>query len=308
MSEKISFVYFGSGPVAAENLRQLREQFSVEAIITKPTTEQEMRVACPDTPLYCVASKQELDTLIEKHRFSSKVGVLIDFGIIVSRRVIDHFEKGIVNSHFSLLPQWRGADPITFSILSGQDRTGVSLMLLVEAMDEGPILSSGVYELKGDETTPQLTDHLIRLSTDLLQNSLPKYMDGSIQPTSQDDVAQSLAYSASPTYSRKLTKQDGAIDWTKPAEQLAREIRAFAGWPKSRATLGNVDVILTKAITFDGYELNTNIGTPVTPDAKTLLVQCGDGSVLSILKLKPAGKNEMDVQAFLAGYANRLTV
>src|SRR5262249_45964550 len=156
------------------------------------------------------------------------------FGIIVSQKTIDYFPLGIINSHFSLLPQWRGADPITFSILSGQKQTGVSLMLLVAAMDEGPLLSQGVYDIEPDETTPSLTDSLIKLSHALLVDALPRYAAGDITARSQEVVAQMMGIPTEPSYSRKLTKEDGIIDWKKPAEQIEREIRAFADWPKSR--------------------------------------------------------------------------
>src|SRR6202000_1513764 len=98
-------------------------------------------------PLCTAATRRELGTLFVGASFKSNVAVLIDFGIIVSQSVIDFFPNGIINSHFSLLPEWRGADPITFAILSGQKQTGVSLMLVVEAMDEGPLLAVGEIEL-----------------------------------------------------------------------------------------------------------------------------------------------------------------
>ena len=139
-NEKLSLVFFGSGPVAAESLRLLSDDFIIEAVITKPTTRTEMSESSPNTPLFTVEDKASLDKLFNEHKFSSKLGVLIDFGIIISQQVIDFFPYGIVNSHFSLLPALRGADPISFAILEGKEKTGVSLMLLVQAMDEGPIL------------------------------------------------------------------------------------------------------------------------------------------------------------------------
>ena len=178
-------------------------------------------------------------------------------------------------------------------------------MLLVKAMDEGPVISVGVYTFKGDETTPQLTNSLIDLSTALLRDSLEKYMNGTIKPTPQDKVAESLGLDPTPTYSRKLVKEDGLIDWTKPASLLTREVRAYVGWPKSRVRLGSVDVIITKALAVDEDVQNTNIGSIYTDDAKNLFVTCAEGS-MQIIKLKPAGKKEMDIQAFLAGYKHKL--
>lgn len=303
---KISFVFFGSGPVAAENLAQLAEQFEIEAIVTKPTTEQEMHAACPEAPVYCVSNKHELDTLITEKQFTSTVGVLIDFGIIVSQKVIDYFANGIVNSHFSLLPQWRGADPITFSLLSGQERTGVSLMLLVEAMDEGPIIGVGVYDIKNDDTTPLLTQSLIALSTSLLTSYLPKYLEGSITPASQIDVAQSLGMSTEPSYSRKLTKEDGRVDWRKSAVEIEREIRAYAGWPKSFAKLGSVDVVLLQAAATKDYSPDDEVGKiEYLKKDSVLRIACHESSLL-VRTLKPTGKKEMPAQAFVAGYSSRI--
>ncbi|HMT19212.1 MAG TPA: methionyl-tRNA formyltransferase [Candidatus Saccharibacteria bacterium] len=307
-NEQPTFVFFGSGPVAAENLRQLIPYFPVEAVITKPSTLKEMSAICDAlVPVYAVENKQQLDALISEQKFESSVGVLIDFGIIVSTKVISTFPKGIVNSHFSLLPEWRGADPITFSILSGQAKTGVSLMLLVEKMDEGPLLATGTCAIKETDTTPVLTDKLIALSTSLLEKNLAPYVNESLPLQDQTDVAQSQGRSAEPTYSRKLTKADGNIDWSKPAEQIEREIRAFIEWPKSYTKLGDIEVIITQ-----GHAIPTNFGTNAgeieiqDDEAKLLMVQCGEG-YLCIDRIKPAGKKDMDVSAFLAGYKSRLT-
>ena len=308
-NEKTSFVFFGSGPVAAESLRLLAQDFDIEAVVTKPTTLSEMRAVTPDIPVFNVSTKAELDTLIIEKSFTSTVGVLIDFGIIVSQQTINYFPKGIINSHFSLLPELRGADPISFAILEGKQETGVSLMLLVAAMDEGPVLSVGVEPLDGTETSSVLTRRLIALSHALLKDTLPAYVKDEVNPASgvvpkpqpQELHCELLHKKFNPTYTRKLTKQDGLIDWQKPAVQIEREIRAYAEWPKSRTTLGEVDCIITKA------SLSDKNGTPgeLFIDGKQLGVYCSEGALI-LEKLKPAGKKDMDVAGFLAGYKNRL--
>ncbi len=161
---KPSVVFFGTGPVAARSLELLLENFAIEAIVTKPRPAHH-RGSVPvltvaenhSLPTVLVSSKHEASDAVQKANFKSNVGVLIDFGIIVSRDVIDAFPRGIINSHFSLLPEWRGADPITFSLLSGQKKTGVSLMHLVEAMDEGPLLGIGIQEDIDTLTNEELT-------------------------------------------------------------------------------------------------------------------------------------------------------
>lgn len=301
-------VFFGTGPVAAASLELLAQSFEIEAVITKPRP-QHHRGSVPvleaakrlEIPVVEVVNKKSVSEAVEAANFKSRIAVLIDFGIIVEQKAIDAFPLGIVNSHFSLLPQWRGADPITFSILSGQSKTGVSLMLLVEAMDEGPLLAVGEYDLPKDITTPKLTDDLVSLSYALLRDTLPKYIAGEIKSASQEKVASAVGYSPIPSYSRKLSKEDGILDWNKPAEQLEREIRAYAEWPKSRCVLGGHAVIVTKA------HVEAGEGAPgeLWLHDKRLGIYCAKG-VLMLDIVKPAGKGEMPIAAFLNGYGKDL--
>ncbi|MCA9346269.1 methionyl-tRNA formyltransferase [Candidatus Saccharibacteria bacterium] len=301
MNEKISLVFFGSGPVAAESLRLLTNTFNIEAVVTKPTTEQEMSSACAYAPIFTVKNKMELDSLIENTEFNSQLAVLIDFGIIVNQKVIDYFPLGIINSHFSLLPELRGADPISFAILEGKDKTGVSLMLLVEAMDEGPILTFGEEVIEKTDTTPTLTGKLIKLSYSLLDHTIPKYLKGEIVPADQNYISEQFSRYVS--YTRKLAKNDGVIDWNKTAEQINNEVRAFSGWPKSRTNLNGIDCVIIEV-----EPIKESFGNPGTikVSGKDLAIQCGNKTALNIKIIKPAGKKEMTAEAFLAGYAQRL--
>lgn len=300
-----TIVFFGSGPVAAESLRLLQQHCKIEAIVTKPSTELEMKAVSSDTPIYTVSSKSELDNLIQEKTFVSSYGILIDFGIIVSQNVINTFEKGIINSHFSLLPEWRGADPITFSILSGQKTTGVSLMLLVEAMDEGPILAFGLQDITPTTTGPELTKSLIYLSDGLLKTEIPRYVAGTTKLIAQEDISNKmmLDYPNTPTYSRKLTKQDGILDFNKSAKELEAEVRAFIEWPKSRTEIAGKDVVVLKATADDDY--TGDIGTIFKTESKQIGIQTKQGALI-IEELKPAGKNAMPAKSFLAGYGNKL--
>lgn len=301
-------VFFGTGPVAAASLKLLASSFTIEAVITKPRPEHHhgsvpvLEVAEQlELPIVTVANKKETTQKLTEAKFNSRLGVLIDFGIIVEQRAIDCFPLGIVNSHFSLLPQWRGADPITFSILSGQDKTGVSLMLLVEAMDEGPLLAVGEIDIHPSTTTPTLTSQLIDLSDALLKDALPKYASGKLVGSTQEKIAEAVGYSSTPTYSRKLVKEDSILDWNKPADQLEREVRAYAEWPKSRCVLGGHAVIITEASVASGE------GTPgeLWRGDKALGVYTAKG-VLMLERIKPAGKGDMPIASFLNGYSKDL--
>ena len=301
MSETI--VFFGSGPVAAESLKLIARDFKIEAIVTKPSTKHEMSEVVTGATVYVAQTKSELDDLIVTTRFKSQVAVLIDFGIIVSQKVISSFPLGIVNSHFSLLPLWRGADPISFSILNGDAKTGVSLMLIDEGMDTGKILVQKSLAITPDDTTQTLTKKLINLSHELLVSNLPDYISGKLRPRNQPHPNRA-------TYSRKLTKEDGLIDWTKPAAQIEREIRAFIQWPKSRAEIAGKETIITNALVIEDpgkqpIVMNAEKPGTLTVDGKRLLITCGQG-LLEIHRLKPAGKNEMSAESFIAGYGKLL--
>ncbi|GAC1388345.1 MAG: methionyl-tRNA formyltransferase [Candidatus Saccharimonadales bacterium] len=297
-------VFFGSGPVAATSLRLLAQNFTVEAVITKPqpvhhhaifpVLEEAQRLKLP---VITPNNRQALSDVFHTTNFKSRVGVVIDYGFIINNDVFNSFPLGIINSHFSKLPEWRGADPISFSILSGQPYTAVSLMRIVEKMDEGPLLAvSEDIKITPETTTPLLTSKLIQLSNDLLKLYLPKYMAGTMDLIPQNTQATTA------TYSRKLTKQDGILDFNKPAVQLEREIRAFVEWPKSHVSIYGKDVIVTKAHVEPGLPGTCAIGTIQidTISHKILIPTVKD--MLSIDHLKPSGKNEMSADSFLRGY------
>lgn len=296
---KPTVVFFGSGSVAASSLRLLTQDFNIEAVITKPRPLHHkgdvpvLTVAKTlDLPVLTANNKLELDKLFLQNNLKSKIAILIDFGIIISKNVIDYFPLGIINSHFSLLPKLRGADPITFSILNGDTKTGVSLMLLDEGMDTGKLLTQKTFHMPKDITTPILTKKLIELSDDLLKTYLPRYLNSELKPRSQPHPNRA-------TYSRKLTKSDGIIDWNKPAVVIEREIRAFSGWPGSRTTLFDKDVLITNAHAAPSDGIPGKV--EVVKNTGSILIY-GSTGYICIEKLKPAGKREMTAKEFIAGY------
>ncbi len=288
---KISLVFFGSGNIARQTLESLCKHFDIEVIITKPSTKLEMQKACPKTQVMVANNKKDLNNLFAENSFKSQLGVLVDYGVILDDKILKTFKFGIINSHFSLLPEWRGADPIVFSILSGQAKTGVSLMLVDSGIDTGKIITQKSLLLSRRGNIRDLNQKLVNLSNSLLKEYIPKYMAGDVMPFPQPQPDKA-------TYSHKLTKQSGKIDWTKSATQIEREIRAYLDWPKSYTELSGRVVIITEA------EVLEQAGKPgqVTTMGKNIIIFCGKKALL-IKKLKPAGKKEMSSEAFLAGHS-----
>lgn len=306
---KIPIVFFGAGPVAAKSLELLSKEYLVEAVVTKgPATKKlkdcpviELAEALKLKILYA-NNKKQIDDIC-KRNFDSEIGVLIDFGVIVSEETINSFIKGIVNSHFSLLPEWRGADPITYSLLSGQKQTGVTLMMLSSGMDEGPVLAQEMIDIETDDTGISLTEKLICLSNEMLRNVLPRYLKNDITPVDQIEYARTNKLNTKPTYSNKIKKQDGKIDWNKPAKQIEREIRAFQPWPRSFTEIGyDLTITITKAKVNAKQKLKTG-QVHVTNDK--LYVGTREES-LELLEIQPAGKKKMAVSDFLRGYLSKL--
>lgn len=298
--KKPSIVFFGTGDVARSSLQALHQHFTIEAVITRPNPNTK-RSKTPPVEEYAdqhsieilqPADKNKLEEAVVAANFKSLIGVVIDYGLIITGPAIKAFELGIINSHFSLLPEWRGADPITFSLLSGQKKTGVSVMRINQGLDTGDILATADYTIAPHETIRSLTEALVEKSNTLLVEVLPRYVRGEITPQPQDP-------DTVPTYSRKLTKADGTIDWSLSAEQNERHIRAFLGWPKSTAIIHNTQVIILQATVLD---VSGTPGDVYTTDDGQLAVYCGKGS-LQIDTLMPAGKRAMSGQDFLRGYA-----
>ena len=147
------------------------------------------------------------------------------YGRILPPEVIGMSPGGCVNVHPSLLPRHRGPSPVAFTILEGDETAGVSIMLLDEGMDSGPVIAQEVEPVLPEDTTETLTDRLFRRGAKLLVDSLPRFLQGDMVSQPQDE--------ARATYAPRLTKEDGEIRWELPAESIWRQVRAYHPWPGS---------------------------------------------------------------------------
>jgi methionyl-tRNA formyltransferase len=295
ISDPISF--FGSGPVAAKSLLKLSKDFNIEAVFTKPRPphhQQSMPVIDVANQLtiktYTPKNKLELENLFNNISLKSQVGIVIDYGIIIPDSVINYFPNGIINSHFSLLPKYKGPDPISFAILNGDQQTGVSLMKIVANLDEGPLIAQTSIKLTDQITGPELTEMLIDLSHKSLKQYLPKYLLGQIKPYPQKTDNADMT--------RKLVKDDGILNFNLPAIELERQIRAFTQWPKSRTLLANQEIIVTKAHVIQGKAKPGSLYIKGKHEIGFFTKK----DILVLDKIKPIGRVEMSASAFLAGY------
>jgi methionyl-tRNA formyltransferase len=224
--------------------------------------------------------------------------VVAAFGQILPQKVLDQPRYGTINIHASLLPRYRGADPIAEAILQGDKEAGVSIMLLDAGVDTGPVLSRKTLPLKGDETTGTLTTSLSTLGAEALQEVLPQWISGVITPEPQNNE---LA-----THTRMLNKEDGEIQWTTPAAVLARKVRAYQPWP------GLYSYWKGKMLKIQGARsLSMDLKDAVQPGTvsirdesghKVLAVATGAGLLL-VKQLQLEGKKSLSTDEFLRGYA-----
>ena len=215
-------------------------------------------------------------------RLEPEVAVVVAYGKILPAPLLEVPPRGFVNVHFSLLPAYRGAAPVQRALMDGETETGVTIMVLTEGMDEGPIVAAETTPIDPQETSGELGERMARSGAELLVRSLPAYVSGELVPEPQDD--------ARATYAAKLTSEDARIDWTAPAEKIKDQVRALNPDPVAWTT-------------FRGGRVRV-LGTEVLPDirdlapglvraGRDLLVGTGDGA-LKLLQLQMPGKRPME--------------
>ncbi len=264
--------------------------FGNEQLATGVPTKNSAKQALGNAGYMVHTINKDLENIPEElYSIKPDIGILVAYGLIIPQKMLDMFPRGIINIHPSLLPKGRGPAPIEEVILDGSKHAGVSIIKLTEGMDEGPVLAQQTIELTGNETKQELADMLLDLGSRLLIKCLSDVFSGSAKPVPQ---AKSGA-----TYTRKIKKSDGMINWKKPAVGIEREIRAYAGWPKSRTKINGIDCIIIDA---DVTSIESGPGD-IKTEKDSLLIGCGTGSLL-IKRLQPAGKKPMLASEFIRGY------
>ena len=297
-----SVVFMGSPDFAVPTLRELAKHYEIAGVVTQPDRKSGRGRAIKPPPIKTLALELGLDIIQpEKLRlpeamnqlrlWNSDLIVVAAFGQILKPDVLALPSRGCVNVHASLLPRWRGAAPIQAAILAGDDETGVTIMNMDQGVDTGAILSQRAIKIEDDDTAESLSGKLSRLGADLLIETLPRYLSGDLKPQSQDE--------SQATYAPMLKKEDGLLDFTQSAEELARRVRAFNPWPGAYFEWngGMLKVHRAHAETGNGSEGQRLVdrGRPAVG---------ARGGLLILDEAQPAGKKSMGGKAFLLGARN----
>jgi len=296
-------IFMGSPDFAVPILEALAKHYLLAGVVTQPDRPAgrggslrlpaikvtALRLAIP------VMQPEKLrlpEAMSQLQAWTPDLIVVAAFGQILRREVLDLPRYGCINVHGSLLPRGRGAAPIQASILAGDQETGITIMKMDPGVDTGPILSQRSIPIAPDDTGGSLFEKMAPLGAELLLETLPKYLSGELVPRPQHEEGA--------TYAPLLKKEDGLLDFIKPALELERRVRAFTPWPGTWLIWKGTHLKILRASVSGGK--SPGLGRRLTVEGCPA-VGTGDG-ILILDEVQPAGKNPMPGKAFLAGARN----
>jgi methionyl-tRNA formyltransferase len=291
----------GSPAFALPTLYGLLEAYEVVGVVTQPDRPSgrcrglqapAVKVAAIEArlPLIQPQMLKDPEALDRLRAWRPDLIVVAAFGQILRTEVLDLPEHGSLNIHASLLPRWRGAAPIQAAILHGDEKTGVTVMRMDAGLDTGPILSQRATKILPDETAGALGERLASLGAALLKETLPDYLSGALTPRPQPDEGV--------THAPMLKKAQGELDFSRPAVELARQVRAFSPWPGAFTHWHGNRLNVARATAL----ADTRAGKPGqrTVHGRWPAVAAGSGLLL-LEEVQPAGKRLMSGETFLRG-------
>jgi methionyl-tRNA formyltransferase len=302
----LRIVFCGTPEFAVPSLRRLAErpEFSIEAVITQPDRPRGRGQHVSSSPVKEAALEIGLhvyqpETIKSEssQEFLKRVApdavVIIAYGQIIPARLLMIPRLGWLNLHASLLPRYRGAAPIHWAIANGETITGLTTMQIDAGMDTGPTLLRREVEIGPDETAPELAARMSAIGAELIAESLLRFDREEISPAPQEEK--------DATYAPILKKEDGRIEWSRPALQIYDRMRGFAPWPGSFTTFRGQTCLL-----WGRPEMRGTAGAHITPgeifpSTKEIYVGCGEGTCLRLESIQVEGRRKISAREFANG-------
>ena len=298
-------VFMGTPDFAAASLNKLiEEKYNIVGVFTQPDKPKgrgmEMAVSAVKAmaisaglDIYQLTSMRDGEAVEILKSLQPDIIVVVAYGKILPKEVLEIPPLGCINVHGSLLPQYRGSAPIQWAVLNGDKVTGVSTMYLAEAMDSGDVIFTESTEIGEHETSGELFDRLMLLGADLLHKTLQAIFDGSAPRIPQDESAVS--------YTKMLDKTMSPIDWTKSPREINKWICGLQPWPVATMELEG-KTFRVFAAEFTENHTNKAAGSVVAADRKGIEIACGNGETLRITQLQAPGKKRMSAADYLLGH------
>lgn len=295
-------VFAGTPLVAARTLEHLLEHsdHEVVAVISRPDAPVGRSKRPVPSPVAELAIEREIELLrpdrpgepgvVERLAdLAPRACPVIAYGALLPQRMLEIPAHGWLNVHYSLLPRWRGAAPVQRAILAGDRTTGVSVFRLVPAMDAGPVFATTEVEIAAEETSGELLERLTPLGAELLVETLDRVADGTAVATEQPEEGVTVA--------PKLTVEDARLDWSAPADDLARVVRACNPSPMAWTTYAGERFRILRA---EEAQRDAPVPGQLTVGGREVLVGTGVGA-LRLLEVHPQGKRSMPATAWANG-------
>jgi len=315
--EQSRIVYFGTADFAVPPLQSLLacpENFDVVAVVSQPDRPAGRHRERLPSPVSAMVQRSKLPLLqpesvdlpfLEALRgLRADLFVVAAYGRILPRQVLEMPKLGSVNLHGSLLPKYRGASPIQSAILDGETETGVTLILMDEKMDHGPILATAIETIREDDDYLSLAGRLSEAAAGLLTDSLTRLADGTLHTQEQDH---SLA-----TFTKMIRKEDGLIDWTTAdAWEVERRMRAYRPWPGIHFdwTTRNGHTVRTRLLATEVVHANGQTpGAVIETENGLPAVVVADDEAVLLVEVQPEGRRPMSGANFLRGYPPSETI
>lgn len=293
-------VFFGTHQFAASILRGLIHSplFDVALVMTQPDRPVGRKHMVEAPPVKTLAKEWNIPIdqpeTMKNYELRIKdydIGIVAQYGCIIPERILNAPTHGTLNVHTSLLPKYRGASPVQTAILNGESETGVTIIKMDAGMDTGPILLQKRVPIGPNDTALIVEEALSRIAVPTILKAVPAYVEGRIIPTPQDD--------AQATYCKKLTRDNGRIDWSLPSRRVYNLYRALQPWPGVWTECQGKRL---KILDMRLHPTHGSSGTVSMQDG-ALLVACGDTSI-SVQRLQLEGRKPMDAIEFIRGHAS----
>jgi methionyl-tRNA formyltransferase len=297
----LPIIFFGTPEFAIPSLKALIEAGEeISLVVTQPDRIKGRGHKLTPPPVKIMALQHGIEViqplslsdkgLVEKlSSLKPEFIIVVAYGRILPPSILNIPSSGCINLHASLLPKYRGAAPVQWAIIKGEESTGVTTMLMDEGLDSGPVFLQREVEINKDDNAESLSKRLSEIGASLLIETIRGIRKGVLKPRPQE---------GEPTYAPPLKKEDGNIDWNKEAIEISNLIRGTYPWPGAYCSIAGERVRIEKARPVSASQSRPGIIEKVTKEE--LLVGTGHG-LLSIIEIQPSGRSVMTVRAFLQG-------